>query len=75
MHLGDTALELLVINQHSRVLQRIPDRLVSKVVEVATTPIGWIQMSFNLEWTRKRLLNPPREERANRIRGTLAPRG
>jgi hypothetical protein len=66
VHLDDRPADLAVIAVDAGVLERIPHALL-KVVPVATAAIGGIQMQFHLERNRERLLNPPCQERADRV--------
>lgn len=73
MHLDDGPFHLAVVEVDPGMLERIPDAFL-KVVPIPSSGIGWIQIELNLEQARKRLADPPREERANRyaVLSTLA---
>ena len=64
VHLDQRPANLAVIEVNSGVLECIPHALL-KVVPIATAAIGGIEIKLDLEWTRKRLTDPPREECAH----------
>jgi hypothetical protein len=66
MHFDDGSFDLAVVEVDSRMLERIPDRLL-KIVEVTTSRIGWKQIELNVQQAGKRLANPPREQSADRF--------
>jgi hypothetical protein len=61
VHLDDAFLDLAVVREDAGVLARVPQGLV-KVVPIPSAAIGRIEIELDLEWTRKRLADPPREE-------------
>lgn len=61
VHFDDCPFHLAVVVIDTGILQRIPDRFL-KIIPVATAAIRRIEIELNLEWTRKRLADPPREK-------------
>lgn len=61
VHLDDALLDLAVVREDAGVLARVPQGLV-KIVPIPSAAIGRIEIELDLEWTRKRLADPPREE-------------
>ncbi len=66
VHLDDAFLDLAVVGKDAGVLARVPQGLV-KVVPIPSAAIGGIEIQLDLEWARKRLADPPREESADRF--------
>jgi len=64
MHFDNCPFHLTVVVVNASMLERIPYAFL-KVVPVATAAIRRIEIELNLEWTRKRLADPPREESAD----------
>ena len=64
VHLDDAFLDLTVVREDAGVLARVPQGLV-KVVPIPSAAIGGIEIELDLEWTSKRLADPPREESAD----------
>jgi len=66
MHLDDALLDLAVVSEDAGVLTRVPQCLVV-VVPISSAAIGRIKIELDLQGTRKRLADPPREESADRF--------
>lgn len=66
VHLDDAFLDLAVVGKEAGMLARVPQCLV-KVVPIPSAAIGRIEIELDLEGTRKRLTDPPREESADRF--------
>ena len=64
VHFDNGPFHLTVVLINASMLERIPDAFL-KVVPIATAAIGRIEIELNLEWTRKRLADLPREESAD----------
>ena len=64
VHLNDSSFDLAVIEIDPGVLERVPHAFL-KVVPIPTTGIRGIEVQLDLELARKRLADPPREERTH----------
>ena len=66
VHLNNSSFDLAVIEIDPGVLERVPHAFL-KVVPIPATGIRGKEVQLDLELARKRLADPPREERAHAV--------